>query len=172
MPRRMEWRPKRHKHKERGAPYTRRPNLPPHVDLLEEEVDDVIANEIAFEHYSVGPDIRDPESAWYVKTSGGYVESIRWDLTERPDDPDYVEDWKENPVLKSTTSLELEDLFAVSGRHWQGERPPESLKGLATYWSFGGETGHAYVETVIVEAIGAYQSYYGGSEEFVSEVGE
>ena len=124
-------------------------------------------NEISFTHRAFGPSRRNPEHGIEVEASGGSVNITQWDLTEPPDDEDYKKDWEERPVLKMTTSLDLTALLDPAGKHRGSYSRDEELD--VREFPF---MGKRKVKEAVINAALSYLAYYGGSEEWVSEVGE
>ncbi len=123
-------------------------------EQLLERLDDV-----EFDYEVYGPDEKNPESGFRVEVKNGWVEATRWESTEPPDDPDYREDWEENPVLRTDMATEIVEL--LGDKHLEApalmelmQMPPEKRK------------------RALIDLAAEYFSYYGGDESWVSEVGE
>lgn len=137
----------------------------PEGEISRDDLDDFISS-LAFSYYGEDQD-KDPEHGLGIKLENGEVTIAQWDLTEPPDDEAYMEDWEENPVLKVVTSIDLKHLMDPSAKHrsaYAGDAGTdlEDLLGMSKekIW-----------EAVKDAAVG-YLSYWGGSEEWVSEIGE
>jgi len=137
----------------------------PEGEIPREDMDEFISD-LEFSYYGEDQD-KDPEHGLGIKLSGGEVTIVQWDMTEPPDDEAYLEDWKENPVLKIGASVDLRDVMDPKAKHRQSYSGDigVSLEDLI-------KMGRHDIWEAVKDAAIAYLAYHGGSEEWVSEVGE
>jgi len=122
---------------------------------------------ISFTHSAFGPNKRNPEHGIEVDVSSGVASIVQWDLTEPPDDEDYRGSWEEYPVLKTSTVAELRKLLDPEGKHRGSYVRDTGLEVSALPF-----VDPPKVKDAIINAALSYISYWGGTEEYVSEVGD
>lgn len=138
----------------------------PEGEPSRDDLDDFISD-LAFSYYGESAD-KDPESGLGIRLESGTVYITQWDLTEPPDDEAYMEDWEENPVLKVSAAIDLEPLLDPKAKHrgsYSRDEPSVTVRDLIRM------SREEIWETIQGAAI-AYLAYYGGDEEWVSEIGE
>lgn len=124
-------------------------------------------NHLAFSYYGEDQD-ENPEHGLGVRVERGLVHITQWDMTEPPDDEAYKEDWEDNPVLKVSSTLDLEALMdpkAVHRGSYSGDEPAVGMVELM-------KMSRDEIWQAIQSAAIAHMGYYGGHEEWVSEIGE
>src|SRR3990167_8212454 len=133
--------------------------------LTDEDVREKL-EEIHFKSYSQFPK-KKPENGLRVQAGYGTVEMEEWTLTEPPDDEAHLESWKENPVLKVSFSFDIEKLFEDKDAKWRGSYSGDEGWLARDVASMSKKKQQAAIIAIVL----SYNAYYGGSEEFVSEVG-
>lgn len=134
-------------------------------EILGEEYKDTV-DAIEFDYESYGPDKKNPESGLSVEVRGGNATITQWDLTPPPDDPQMMEAWKDMPVLKMSTEVDLHDLLDQEGKH-RGSYSGDGGESLVTVAFMPKE---AQQRAVVAAAI-SWMGTHGGDEMYVEAVG-
>ena len=136
------------------------------ADEDEAYAQDVLLGDFEVDYEKYGPDEKEPTSGLKVAVSNGNVEIVEWtDIVDATgeDQPEGEE------VTRQSADVALSELLDPKGKHrgtYSGDNKTVSIVELAKM-----DSDEEREEAVVAAAI-AYLGYYGGTEEFVDQIGD
>jgi hypothetical protein len=138
---------------------------PEYLEDEDEEFRNILLGDLDIDHEAYGPNEKEPTSGLKVVTNGHTVEVTEWTDIEGATGDEQPEGEK---ISKQYAEVELDELFDPKGKHrgaYSRDHKSVTLVELA------GMDDKDREEAIVAAAI-AYLAYYGGTEEFVDEIGD
>jgi hypothetical protein len=140
------------------------------AEYLEDEDDEfrreILLGDLEVDYESYGPDAKEPTNGLKVEITNGHtVEITEWTDIEDANGEEQPEGEK---ISKQSAEVELDELFDPKGKHrgtYSGDHKSVTLVELA------GMDDEDREKAIVATAI-AYLTYYGGTEEFVDQIGD
>jgi hypothetical protein len=126
---------------------------------------EVLLGDLDVDYESYGPDKDEPTSGLKVQTRGHSVEITEWTDIEAANGEEQPEG---EEVSKQYAEVELDELLDPKGKHRGSYSGDDKSVSIVEFADMDDEDR----EKALVAAAIAYLAYYGGEEEFVSNVGD